>query len=976
MRTSEICKSLALLALFLLLGGGIILLAGEEVHHYWTHTRGIEPGLDAQAPLMVPRFGLNVALERYPSEQELDKALETVKELGVRVVRQRFRWAEIEPTPGTFQWQYWDHVLALVQKKGLHVIAVLDGPPAWARPAEEAGNPWAPPSSPESYARFCRAFAARYRTVILAYQIWDEPNIYPHWGQGEIDPAGYVRLLQAGSEAIRQADPSALIIAGGLAPNLETGGRNLSDLAFLREIYRRGAGKYFDVLGVKAYGFWSGPDDRRVAPEVLNFSRVILLREEMRRRGEASKPIWALEGGWCALPKGWQGSPSPQGSDLPFIQAERLKRAMMRIQREWPWMTLACLNWLQPAAPPEDPIWGYALLDAQGSPTLAAQVLRNQMEDNVTFYPGLTREVQPLLRQRFIEAKPNRNHPLFFKGGLAKFTFWGTDLALDILQGQSEGELTLTVDALHREISLPLAGPNPRIVRHLIGRHMPPALHEARLRGSLEQLGAIQSVRVGYCPPSKQLVSKLLVVAVALFLLGIRAWALAKRIPWASLWQRLLEHWQGLPLALRAILLLGAFAAPWAIPMPLLRWAPLGLYGLLALLEPSWALGIAVFCIPFAPIHLPLGIGTFSVAELSLLIALASQLWNRLLVPQKEGRGRPKLLDGVVLCFALVGLLCALLAEYRHVALREWRTTILEPSILYALIRTQRRPRRLLWLVDILFAASVAVALYGLALYPFPSGVIEAEGVRRAHAFYGSPNNLALWLERVLPLGLAMVLWGDGRRRRLYALGTLPLGVLLVLTFSRGALLVGLPVSLFVLGWLRGGKARWLALGALCFVILVMIPFIHTERFASLWNPSQGTVALRIKLWQASWEMLRDHPWLGVGPDNFLYYYGDYIRPGAEVDRWLSHPHNIVLDFWLRLGIGGLVLLLLSLAAFGWQVQRLRRRMRPPYRAALLGLAGGMAACLAHGLIDSAYFVPELALWWMFTLAWVQTQSS
>ncbi|MBC7238721.1 MAG: O-antigen ligase family protein, partial [Chloroflexi bacterium] len=121
-----------------------------------------------------------------------------------------------------------------------------------------------------------------------------------------------------------------------------------------------------------------------------------------------------------------------------------------------------------------------------------------------------------------------------------------------------------------------------------------------------------------------------------------------------------------------------------------------------------------------------------------------------------------------------------------------------------------------------------------------------------------------------------------------------------------------------------------------------------------------------------AWEMARDHPWVGVGPDNFLYYYGDYIRPGAEVDRWLSHPHNVVLDFWLRLGIGGVAIL----AAFvGGVVARLRAWLtNSPHREArlaALGLAAGMAAGLAHGMMDSAYFTGELAGWFMVALAWV-----
>jgi O-antigen ligase len=278
-------------------------------------------------------------------------------------------------------------------------------------------------------------------------------------------------------------------------------------------------------------------------------------------------------------------------------------------------------------------------------------------------------------------------------------------------------------------------------------------------------------------------------------------------------------------------------------------------------------------------------------------------------------------------------------------------------------------------LVDVLWLSGVAVACYALAVYPLPQGVIEAEGVRRARAFYGSPNNLALYLERLLPISLALVIaWRrqSAWRRWLYGLGALPMLAALVLTFSRGAWLLGIPAGLLTLAWLHGGKLRYTALALFVVGVIVLVPLARTPRFASLLDPTKGTTFLRVSLWQAAWDMVRDHPWLGVGLDNFLYYYRDYIRPGAEVDRYLSHPHNVVLDFWLRLGIGGLAVLGALLDGFVRGARRgLRQTVDAGARAVSLGLAAGMAAALAHGLIDASFFVAELAYWFLFALAWV-----
>jgi O-antigen ligase len=118
--------------------------------------------------------------------------------------------------------------------------------------------------------------------------------------------------------------------------------------------------------------------------------------------------------------------------------------------------------------------------------------------------------------------------------------------------------------------------------------------------------------------------------------------------------------------------------------------------------------------------------------------------------------------------------------------------------------------------------------------------------------------------------------------------------------------------------------------------------------------------------------MLRDHPWFGVGLDNFLHYYGDYVQPGAEIDRWLSHPHNLLLDFWLRLGLGGLHVVAILILEFVRASRRALLYSRcEPLRGLAVGLTAGMGAALVHGLIDASFFVVELAFWFMLALAWI-----
>ncbi len=96
--------------------------------------------------------------------------------------------------------------------------------------------------------------------------------------------------------------------------------------------------------------------------------------------------------------------------------------------------------------------------------------------------------------------------------------------------------------------------------------------------------------------------------------------------------------------------------------------------------------------------------------------------------------------------------------------------------------------------------------------------------------------------QRVWPLLVAVLLWERrGRRRAFYALACVPVTLALALSFSRGALLLGLPAALLVMGWLAGGRYRWAALALVVVAALVLIPLLRLPRFASLLDLRQGS---------------------------------------------------------------------------------------------------------------------------------------
>lgn len=347
---------------------------------------------------------------------------------------------------------------------------------------------------------------------------------------------------------------------------------------------------------------------------------------------------------------------------------------------------------------------------------------------------------------------------------------------------------------------------------------------------------------------------------------------------------------------------------------------------------------------------------------------------------------------------ALAGwaLVSATAAVYGDLALREWRTIFLAAlgfAVLLSACHSEpgAATRKVRVLVGAWLAGGLLMAAIGLLHFWTGSNLIEAEGVRRVRGLYGSPNNLALYLERLLFVPLAAALLARHAAARSLAWGAAALlGATLLLTFSKGALLLGLPAGLLTV-WVGGmlllrrapGAARpvwWLAATVVAAGVL-LAPFAGTERLQRLVDFESGTGMLRLLLWRSSLQMALDHPWLGVGPDNFLYTFrSGYLLPAAWQEPNLNHPHNLVLDWWTRLGLPGLLLGMGWLAAGVWG---LARRMWQPSRTSAagtgtrlperdnadtwlwLGILGGAVAALAHGLIDLSFAVPDLMLVWV-----------
>lgn len=126
------------------------------------------------------------------------------------------------------------------------------------------------------------------------------------------------------------------------------------------------------------------------------------------------------------------------------------------------------------------------------------------------------------------------------------------------------------------------------------------------------------------------------------------------------------------------------------------------------------------------------------------------------------------------------------------------------------------------------------------------------------------------------------------------------------------------------------------------------------RRFA---RPERAVRPGRFELWAAAARMIDEHPFFGVGPDNFRLLYGSYTGQPRADER--IHSNNMYLEIVVG---GGIV----AGAALLWLLRESWRTFRTigasPEPAAI-ALVGAGAAIALHGLVDSfVSFAPTYIL--------------
>lgn len=324
-----------------------------------------------------------------------------------------------------------------------------------------------------------------------------------------------------------------------------------------------------------------------------------------------------------------------------------------------------------------------------------------------------------------------------------------------------------------------------------------------------------------------------------------------------------------------------------------------------------------------------------------------------------------------IMLWLLVSTIAALYSPNLAAALGIWKAYFVEPLMVFVmLVLTLKNREERWWPVAALGVTVAAMSL--LAWYQHYTGDLlpipwDTNVPRRATAWFSYPNAVGLFMAPILPMFAVWMLkhktsgWQFVLQAAIFVLG---LGAI-IFSITKGAW-VGVAAGCFVAALLHFKNQKKIVLGVgvvLAAVVLSITPLRSKVLDEFLLQSPSGQI--RRVVWQETVALLKDHPIAGAGLAGYQMALVPYHNPWHKditpyaIEIFL-YPHNVILNFWVELGLVGVIVFVWLLVVFFREAWKKRDTM-----LAQMAIAA-MVALLVHGLVDVPYFKNDLAvLFWI-----------
>lgn len=333
------------------------------------------------------------------------------------------------------------------------------------------------------------------------------------------------------------------------------------------------------------------------------------------------------------------------------------------------------------------------------------------------------------------------------------------------------------------------------------------------------------------------------------------------------------------------------------------------------------------FILMLAPQNVFPALAPLRVAMIAGGLAIGSHLLDRFAQGRPLLRTSPEM--ALATCLFLWALAVAPLSYWPGGSLSLLLDLFLKSFCLFWLIAnvvtTRRRLRVMCWTLVLLTLPLTITAGRNYVSGAFIPGAPIQRVLGYDAPLTRNPNDLALLLNLILPLSIAFVLCE--KRPGLRALAGLAASLQVagvVLTFSRaGFLTLGATGLAYLFRLARRGDWGYVAAAlAVAGLMLPMLPAGYGERLATIADVDADPTRSAQQRWRdlsAAASFVLDHPVFGAGAGMDILALNEVRGPG-----WVS-VHNVYLQHAVDLGVPGLTLFVLLLAACVANTARLLR---------------------------------------------------
>lgn len=360
---------------------------------------------------------------------------------------------------------------------------------------------------------------------------------------------------------------------------------------------------------------------------------------------------------------------------------------------------------------------------------------------------------------------------------------------------------------------------------------------------------------------------------------------------------------------------------------------------------------------------------TFSIGASETILFLIAIFWGYGLLKKPEiFKIKRSNLDILILFYLLISLISIIFSTNFKISLTHIKHFALLLIFIFgvAALRDGNRTRFYLKL----FILGGAINCF----YALSKHFILGEGglSKRLHGFIGSWMTFSGFMMIILLLLIAKIITlKNFKNRFIYAILSFFFFIAILLSMTRNSW-IGLIFGIFTLTFLNSKKLFFISIALIIIGSLIVIPYLPKDlkdRIKSIVDIENQTNKERIYMAKIAWNIIKKHPFWGIGPGNLQLQLKNYAPAGVDPNWNIPHLHNNLFQVAVDKGIIGLSVWIAIFIKWLYDALIIFYRNKFKFPDLQIGAISVVIAFLISGLFEYNFGDSEILMIILFIMA-------